>query len=90
MPLPCVNHRVSVLDGYVIYIVGAGNDGRGVLRFHTASSVWSTLGATSDSKRQSATFVLGGCLYTCGGWRGQCIECGAIRRGHGHNGRLYM
>jgi subtilisin family serine protease len=51
----------------MIYIVGAGNDGKGVLRFDTASGVWSTLGTTLNSKRRSATFVLGGCLYVAGG-----------------------
>jgi hypothetical protein len=67
MPLPCSFHSVGVLDGDQVYIVGAGDDGKGVLRFDTASGVWSTLGATSDSRRRSATFVAGGCLYMAGG-----------------------
>jgi N-acetylneuraminic acid mutarotase len=67
VPLPCIHHSVSVLDGSMIYIVGAGNDGKGVLRFDTASGVWSTLGTTLNSKRRRATFVLGGCLYVAGG-----------------------
>jgi N-acetylneuraminic acid mutarotase len=66
MPIPCAHRSVSVLDGYMIYIVGAGDDGKGVLRFDTASGVWSTLGATSNNKHCSATFVLGGCLYVAG------------------------
>jgi hypothetical protein len=67
MPLPCSYCSVSVLNGNMVYIVGAGNDGKGVLRFDTASGVWSTLGATSTDKHCSATFVLGGCLYVAGG-----------------------
>jgi N-acetylneuraminic acid mutarotase len=67
MPLPCVTHSVSVVDGDQVYIVGAGHDGKGVLRFDTASHAWSTLAATSDSRRRSATFVVGGCLYVAGG-----------------------
>jgi lipid-binding SYLF domain-containing protein len=43
----------------MVYIVGAGNDGKGVLRFDTASGVWSTLGATSSIKLGCATFVVG-------------------------------
>jgi hypothetical protein len=60
-------HSVSVLDGYMIYVVGAGDDGKGVLRFDTDSSVWSTLGATSSNKHGSASFVVGGCSYVAGG-----------------------
>jgi hypothetical protein len=67
MPLRCSCHSVSVLDGDQVYIVGAGDDGKGVLRFHTASGVWSTLGATSNDKHGCATFVVGGCLYVAGG-----------------------
>jgi N-acetylneuraminic acid mutarotase len=68
MPLPSSAHSVSVLDGNLVYIVGAGEDGKGVLRFNTASGMWSTLGATSNNKRFSATFVVGGSLYAAGGW----------------------
>jgi hypothetical protein len=67
MPLPCSHHSVSVLDGDLVYIVGAGNDGKGVLRFDVAPGVWSTLGTTSNDKHGSATFVLGGCLHVAGG-----------------------
>jgi hypothetical protein len=67
MPLTCYYHSVSVLDGDQVYIVGAGDDAKGVLRFDTASGVWSTLGATSNDKLGSATFVVGGCLYVAGG-----------------------
>jgi hypothetical protein len=67
MPLPCSFHSVRVLDGDLIYIVGAGDDGKGVLRFDTASGAWSMLGATSNDKRRSATFTVGGCLYVVGG-----------------------
>jgi hypothetical protein len=56
-----------VLDGDQVYIVGAGINGKGVLRFDTASGVWSTLGAISNNKHRSATFVVGGCLYVAGG-----------------------
>jgi hypothetical protein len=67
MPLPCGDHSVSVLGGDQVYIVGVGDDGKGVLCFDTASGVWSTLRDTSDNKRGSAPFVLGGCLYVAGG-----------------------
>jgi kelch-like protein 24/35 len=69
MPLPCSSHSisVSVLDGDMVHILGAGHDSRGVLRFDTASGVWSTLGLLSETKRSSATFVLGGCLFVVGG-----------------------
>jgi hypothetical protein len=67
MPLSCADHSVSVLDGNLVYIVGAGNNEKGVLCFDTASCVWSSLGPTSNNKYGSATFVLGGCLYVAGG-----------------------
>jgi hypothetical protein len=67
MPLPCSVHRVNVLDGHLVYIVGTGEDGKGVLLFDTDSGVWSTLGATSSSKLGSVTFVVSGCLYVAGG-----------------------
>jgi N-acetylneuraminic acid mutarotase len=67
MPIPCSRHSVSVLDGDQVYIVGAGDDGKRVLRFDTASRMWSRLRDTSNNKRGSPTFVLGGCLYVAGG-----------------------
>jgi N-acetylneuraminic acid mutarotase len=67
MPLPCSNYSVSVLDGDQVYIVGAGNDGEDVLRFDTASGIWSTLSAAVNDKHGSASFVLGGYLYVAGG-----------------------
>jgi hypothetical protein len=66
----CSYCSISVLDGNQIYIVGAGNDGMGVLRFDTSSGMWCTLGPTSNSKLGSATFVLGGCLYVADGTGG--------------------
>jgi hypothetical protein len=56
-----------VLDGYIIYIVGAGDDGKGFLRFDTASGAWSTLSATLNTKFGSPTFVLCGSLFAAGG-----------------------
>jgi N-acetylneuraminic acid mutarotase len=67
MPLPCGEHNVSVLGGDQVYVVGAGDDGKGVLHFDTASRMWSTLRDTSNRKHGSPTFVLGGCLYVAGG-----------------------
>jgi hypothetical protein len=67
MPLLSSTYSVSVLDGDQVYIVGAGADGKGVLRFDTVSGVRSTLGATSNSNLGNATFVVGGCLYVAGG-----------------------
>jgi N-acetylneuraminic acid mutarotase len=46
MPFLCFRHSVSVLDGDQVYVIGAGPDGKGVLRFDTASSVWGTLSVT--------------------------------------------
>jgi hypothetical protein len=45
MPFTCSYHSVSVLDG------GAGEDNEGIICFDTASGLWSTLGATSNSKQ---------------------------------------
>jgi hypothetical protein len=67
MPIPSSTHSVNVLDGHLVYIIGAGDDGKGVLRFYTASGIWSILGATSSDKHSSSTFVVGGCLYVEGG-----------------------
>jgi hypothetical protein len=67
MRLPCAQNSVNVLDGYIVYTVSAGNNGKGVLRFDTASGRWNMLHATSNNKRRSATFVVGGCLYVAGG-----------------------
>jgi N-acetylneuraminic acid mutarotase len=67
MPLPCFSYSVHVLNGNQVYVIGAGDDCRGVLHFNMASGVWSALGATSDNKIGSATFVFGGCLYVAGG-----------------------
>jgi N-acetylneuraminic acid mutarotase len=67
MPLPYSHHSVSVLDGDLIYIVGAGNNGKYFFRLDTASGVWSMLRATLESRHDSATFVVGGCLYVAGG-----------------------
>jgi hypothetical protein len=66
MPLRCSNHSVNVLDGHLVYLVGAGINFKGVLCFDASSGVWSTLGATSDSRHRSATFVVGRCLYVAG------------------------
>jgi hypothetical protein len=74
MPIPCSSHSVSVLDGDEVYIVGAGRNGKGVLRFDMASGVWSTLCATSNDKYRSATFVLGRCLYVAGGVRNSSLS----------------
>jgi hypothetical protein len=56
MPLPCSYHSVSVLDDDQVYIVGAGIDGKCVLRYDTA-------------KQNRATFVLDGFLHVVGGGR---------------------
>jgi hypothetical protein len=62
MPVVSVYHSVSVLDG-LMYIAGAGDNGRAVLRFDPASGAWSTLAPTSTSRMVGATFVVDGCLY---------------------------
>jgi hypothetical protein len=66
MPLGCVGHSASVLDG-MIYIVGAGPTRKDVLRFDPASDAWTTLTLTLTAKHGGCTFVLGGCLYAAGG-----------------------
>jgi N-acetylneuraminic acid mutarotase len=66
MPFPCCYHSVSVLDDDQVYIVGAGIDGKCVLRYDTASGVWSTLGATLNSKQHRANSVIGGFPHVAG------------------------
>jgi hypothetical protein len=67
MPVPCYAHNASVLNGDQVYVDGAGDDGTHILRFDTASGVWSTLGATSNRRHGNAAFVLGGCLHVAAG-----------------------
>jgi hypothetical protein len=67
MPLPCSYFSVSLFYSDQVYFVGAGDDGKGFLCFNAASSVWSTLGATANSKHGSASFVVDELLYVAGG-----------------------
>jgi hypothetical protein len=66
MPLACAWISASVLDAQV-YIVGAGMNGRDVLRFDPVSAAWSTQAPTKDSRKEGASFVLDGCLFAAGG-----------------------
>jgi N-acetylneuraminic acid mutarotase len=66
MPLVCAYHNASILNGQV-YITGAGDSGREVLRFDVATSAWSTLAQTIDDRAFGVSFVLAGCLYVAGG-----------------------
>jgi hypothetical protein len=63
---PCPEPAVVVMDG-LVYIVGAREQVRGVLRWDPASNVWSTLGSTLDWRQYGCAFVLGGCIYAAGG-----------------------
>jgi hypothetical protein len=51
----------------LVYIVGAGDNYREVIRFDPASGACSMLAPTSTSREDSASFVVGGCLYAAGG-----------------------
>jgi hypothetical protein len=53
--------------GGLVYIVGAGDNGREVLCFDPVSGVWSTLAPTLNDRQKGASFVLDGCLYAVGG-----------------------
>jgi hypothetical protein len=66
MPLDCSFHSASVLDG-LVYIVGAGDMNKDILRFDPASGVWSPLTATLLECFRGSSFVLGGCLCAMGG-----------------------
>jgi N-acetylneuraminic acid mutarotase len=55
-----------VLDG-LVFIIGAGDSHRHVLRFDPGSEQWSTLAASSSPRICSVSYVIGGCLYAAGG-----------------------
>jgi hypothetical protein len=59
-------HSAIELGG-MIYIVGAGYDPRGLLRYDPALGVWSTLAPLIQGCYHGASFVLAGCLYVAGG-----------------------
>jgi hypothetical protein len=67
-PMPAAEHghSVNVIDG-LIYMTGAGGNGRGFLRFKPIPEVWTTLASTLCGHWHGATFVLGGSLYAAGG-----------------------
>jgi N-acetylneuraminic acid mutarotase len=66
MPSAECGNSVNVIDGQ-IYIIGAGDDSRGFLRFAPVTGAWSTLASTLHRRFHAASFVLGGCLYAAGG-----------------------
>jgi hypothetical protein len=66
MPAAEWGHSVSVIDGQ-IYIIGAGNEGCGFLRFAPGTGVWRTLASTLHGRYCATSFVLGGCLFAAGG-----------------------
>jgi hypothetical protein len=78
--MPHASHFNSaiVLDG-LVYIVGAGDDGCGVLRFDPASGAWSTLAPTLHDRSSGASFVVSGCLYAAGG-REQAAKQACVER----------
>jgi N-acetylneuraminic acid mutarotase len=67
MPVTLECSSASVMDG-LIYIVGVGDNGHGVLRFDPASGAWSNLSPTLQNRTYGNAFVLGGCLYAAGGY----------------------
>jgi N-acetylneuraminic acid mutarotase len=73
MPTYCVNHSVSVLEG-LVYIVGAGVNGRELLRFDPVYGVWITLAPTAMRCNYGASFVLDGCVYVVGGVDDRNVE----------------
>jgi hypothetical protein len=66
MPHVCTYHHASILNGEV-YIVGAGDSGREVLRFNFATNAWSTLVQTIYRRDRGVSFVLADSLYAAGG-----------------------
>jgi hypothetical protein len=65
MPIACAGHSASLINGQV-YIVGAGESGREVLRFDFATDAWSTLPRTLHGRESGISFVLNDCLYAAG------------------------
>jgi hypothetical protein len=67
-PMPVADFRdsVNVIDG-LIYIMGAGNESCGLMRFEPTTGAWTTLASTLRSHYCATSFVLGGCLYAAGG-----------------------
>jgi hypothetical protein len=66
MPDAEYGHSAIELGG-IIYIVGAGEDSYGLLRYDPVSGAWSTLAPLIQGCYKGASFVLGGCLYAAGG-----------------------
>jgi hypothetical protein len=66
MPFVCTDNGASLLDGQV-YIVGAGNSEREVLRFNPMTNAWEMLARTINLRDGGNSFVLAGCLYAAGG-----------------------
>jgi N-acetylneuraminic acid mutarotase len=73
MPHICTYHHASILNGEV-YIVGAGYNGREVLRFNFATNAWSTLVQTIYRRDRGVSFVLADSLYAAGGEDGSARE----------------
>jgi hypothetical protein len=66
MPHGTCGPSASLLGG-LVYIVGAGDSCREMLRFDPVSGAWSTLAPTLNRRSGGASFVLGGHLYAVGG-----------------------
>jgi hypothetical protein len=66
MPTKCVFNTASQIGGQV-YIIGASEGWRKVLRFDIATSAWSNLAPTSMSRIFGVSFVLNDCLHATGG-----------------------
>jgi hypothetical protein len=66
MPAADIGTSVSVIDG-LMYITGAGNSGRGLLRLDPVSGVWTTLTSGRHRRSRAASFVFHGYLYAAGG-----------------------
>jgi hypothetical protein len=66
MPHECSHHCATVCHG-LVYIVGAGLEGKEFLRFDPASGVWAILAPTLHCESYCTSFVLDGSIYAAGG-----------------------
>jgi hypothetical protein len=66
MPANGFGHSVSVIEG-LMYITGAGDSGRDLLRLDPVSGVCTTLTSTRHRRSHAASFVFDGYLYVAGG-----------------------
>jgi hypothetical protein len=66
MPFVCTHHYATILNCQV-YIVGAGDSGREVLRFNPMTNAWSTLARTMHRRDHGVSILLAEYLVAAGG-----------------------